>query len=195
MIILSLICGAQPAMELLFNPEYAEKLSSCGIYMVDSANEVYPMVMYYLGLPAESTKDEDLAKANAVLDSIRPYVTKFHSSEYINAMANGDACLTLGWSGDLFLAKARADEANAGVDIEYYIPEEGSLLWFDQLAILKNAQNIDEAYAFIDFLLDAKVNARAADYVEYATSNEAAFEFVDQDLLNDPTLYPSKEEL
>lgn len=182
-------------MELLFNPEYAEKLSSCGIYMVDSANEVYPMVMYYLGLPAESTKDEDLAKANAVLDSIRPYITKFHSSEYINAMANGDACLTLGWSGDLFLAKARADEANAGVDIEYYIPEEGSLLWFDQLAILKNAQNIDEAYAFIDFLLDAKVNARAADYVEYATSNEAAFEFVDQDLLNDPTLYPSKEEL
>lgn len=182
-------------MDLLFNPQYAEKLASCGIYVVDSANEIYPMVMYYLGLPAESTKDEDLAKANAVLESVRPYITKFHSSEYINAMANGDACLTLGWSGDLFLAKARADEANSGVEIEYFIPEEGSLLWFDQLAILKNAKNIDASYAFIDFLLDAKVNARAADYVEYATSNEAAFEFVDQDLLNDPTLYPSKEEL
>lgn len=183
------------SMELLFNPEYAEKLSSCGIYVVDSPSEFYPMVMRYLGLPAESTSDEDLAKANATLEAIRPYITKFHSSEYINAMANGDACLTLGWSGDLYLAKARAQEAGSGVEVEYFIPKEGGLLWFDQLAILKDAKNVDEAYAFIDFLLDAKVNARAADYVEYATSNEAAFEFIDQDLRNDPTLYPSQDEL
>lgn len=183
------------SMELLFNPEYASKLTSCGIYVVDSPSELYPMIMRYLGLSAESTSNEDLAKANEVLESIRPYITKFHSSEYINAMANGDACLTLGWSGDLYLAKSRAEEAGSGVEIEYFIPKEGGLLWFDQLAIVKNAKNVDEAYAFIDFLLDAKVNARAADYVEYATSNEAAFEFVNQDLLNDPTLYPSQEEL
>ncbi|WP_026878440.1 polyamine ABC transporter substrate-binding protein [Ignatzschineria larvae DSM 13226] len=183
------------SMELLFNPEYASKLASCGIYVIDSPSEFYPMLMRYLGLDPESTSDADLAKANEVLEGIRPYITKFHSSEYINAMANGDACLSLGWSGDLYLAKARAKEANAGVNIEYFIPKEGGLLWFDQLAILKNAKNVDEAYAFIDFLLDAKVNARAADYVEYATSNEAAFPYVNQELLNDKALYPSEETL
>ncbi len=183
------------SMELIFNPEYASKLASCGIYIIDTPSEVYPMLMRYLGLNPESTSDEDLAKANAVLENIRPYITKFHSSEYINAMANGDACLSLGWSGDLYLAKARAKEADAGVNIEYFIPKEGGLLWFDQLVILKDAKNVDEAYAFIDYLLDAKVNARAADYVEYATSNEAAFPYVNQELLNDEALYPSEETL
>ncbi len=183
------------SMELLFNPQYAKELASCGIYLIDSPSEYYPMAMRYLGYPADSTEEAHLDEADALLQGIRPYIKKFHSSEYINAMANGDACLALGWSGDLYLAKARAEESNSGIEIEYHVPKEGGLLWFDQLAILKNAKNVDEAYEFIDYLLDAKVNARAADYVEYATSNEAAFEFVNQDLLNDPSLYPPKEEL
>lgn len=181
------------SLELMFNPKYAEKLASCGIYMVDSPSETFPIVLRYLGLPPESTDDKDLAKVEEAFKQIRPYIKKFHSSEYINALANGDACLALGWSGDIYLAKARAEEFNPDIKIEYRIPKEGSLLWFDQFAILNDAKNVDEAYAFIDFLLDAKVNARAADYVEYSTSVEAAFPFVKPHLYNDPNLYPPEE--
>ncbi len=183
------------SLEILMNPKYASKLASCGIYMVDSPSETVPIFNMYLGIAPESTKKEDLDRLKNVLKEIRPYIKKIHSSEYISALANGDACLVLGWSGDVYLAKARAEEAKTDVDIQFFIPKEGGLIWFDQFAILKDSKNIDEAYQFIDFMLDAKNNAQAANYVEYATSNEAAFPFVRKDLIDDPVLYPSKNEL
>ncbi len=183
------------SLELIMNPKYAEKLASCGIYMIDSPSETLPVVNMYLGLPAESTDKADLEKAYGALKQIRPYIKKFHSSEYITALANGDACVALGWSGDIYLAKARAKEAKTNVDIQYFIPKEGSLVWFDQFTVLKDAPNKDEAYEFINFMLDPKNNARAANYVEYATSNEAAFPYVDEYLIKDEILYPSQEDL
>lgn len=191
--IASLIPGAPTdSLALMFDPQYAEKLSSCGIYMLDSPSEAFPMAFYYLGLSPESTSDEDLAKVEALFDGIRPYIKKFHSSEYINALANGDACIALAWSGDAYQAKTRAEEAGQGVQLDYFIPKEGAILWFDQFAILKDAQNIDGAYAFIDFMLDPENNARAANYVEYSTSNQGAFPYVEPYLLEDETLYPSE---
>lgn len=183
------------SLELLMNPKYAEKLASCGIYVLDSPSEVLPVINMYLGIPAESTRKEDLEKSYDALKKIRPYIKKFHSSEYITAVANGDACLALGWSGDVYLAKARAKEAGSKADIQYFIPKEGSLIWFDQFTILNDAPNKDEAYAFIDFMLEPENNARAANYVEYATSNKAAMSFVDDYLKNDSILYPSEDDL
>lgn len=183
------------SLELIMNPKYAEKLASCGIYMVDNPSEVLPVINMYLGIPAESTDQKDLDKAYDALKQIRPYIKKFHSSEYISALANGDACVAFGWSGDVYLARARAEEANTGVDIKYFVPKEGSLVWFDQFTILDDAPNKDEAYAFINFMLDPQNNARSANYVEYATSNEAAFPYVSEHLINDKILYPGQEDL
>lgn len=183
------------SLELLMNPKYAEKLANCGIYMLDSPSEVVPVINMYLGLPAETTKKEDMDKAYEALKKIRPYIKKFHSSEYITALANGDACLALGWSGDIYLAKARAKEAGSNVDIQYFIPKEGSLIWFDQFTILNDAPNKNEAYEFINFMLEPENNARAANYVEYATSNQAALPFVDDYLKNDSILYPDEADL
>lgn len=183
------------SLELLMNPKYAEKLASCGIYMIDSPSETLPVVNMYLGLPAESTDKADLDKAYDALKQIRPYIKKFHSSEYLTALANGDACIALGWSGDVYLAKARAKEAGTDVDIQYFIPKEGSLIWFDQFTVLNDAPNKAEAHEFINFMLDPENNARSANYVEYATSNEAAFPYVEDYLINDDILYPSEEDL
>lgn len=183
------------SLELIMNPKYAEKLASCGIYMLDNPSEVLPVINMYLGIPAESTEKADLAKAYDAMKQIRPYIKKFHSSEYITALANGDACVAFGWSGDVYLAKARAQEAGTNVDIQYFVPKEGSIVWFDQFTILNDAPNKDEAYQFINFMLEPENNARAANYVEYATSNEAAFPYVDEYLINDEILYPKQSEL
>ena len=120
---------------------------------------------------------------------------KFHSSEYISAMANGDACVAIGWSGDFFIAKNSAEEADRDNDIQYILPKEGTIVWFDEMVILKNAQNVDEAYEFINFMLDAKNSAKAANKIMFPMANEAAFEFLEPALRNNPILFPSEEAL
>lgn len=183
------------SMSLLFDPENAKALSSCGIYLLDTPTELFPMALTYLGLDPNSTHKADLDKAEALLKSIRPYVKKFHSSEYVNAIANGDACLVLGWSGDLYLAKSRAKEADNGVEIRYIIPKEGGLVGFDQLAILKDSPNKVNAYKLIDFLIDGKHNADITNYLDYATSNQAAMKYLKEELREDTALYPPKSEI
>ncbi|WP_417788285.1 polyamine ABC transporter substrate-binding protein [Stutzerimonas xanthomarina] len=175
---------------VLFEPENAKKLAGCGIALLDSPDEMIPAMLNYLGLDPNSTDPDDYAKAEAKLLEIRPYVRYFHSSKYISDLANGNICIAAGFSGDIFQAAARADEAGKGIDIAYTIPKEGGNLWFDMLAIPVDAQNVEEAHAFINYLLEPEVIASVSDYVGYANPNIKAGELMDQEVRNDPSVYP-----
>jgi putrescine transport system substrate-binding protein len=181
---------AKPNWDALFKPENAAKLKDCGIYMLDSPTDVIPSVLVYLGLDPNSTDAGDLAKAEEVLLAIRPYVRKFHSSEYINALANGDICIAIGFSGDVFQARDRAAEANAGVEVNFSIPDQGAQLAFDVFAVPADAKHVDEAHAFINFMMKPEVAAKATNYVYYANGNKASQPFLDKDVLEDPAIYP-----
>ncbi len=183
------------SLAALLDPQYAKQIAECGIYMLDSAAESAPILNMYLGQDPESTSKQDLENIEKMLAEIRPYIKKFHSSEYISAIANGDICMALGWSGDFFIAKNSALDAGRDNDIQYNIPKEGSIVWFDEMVILKDAKNIDEAYEFINFMLDAQNSARAANKIMFPTANEASFEFLDPALRDNPILFPSDESL
>lgn len=175
---------------VLFEPENIKKLSQCGVAFLDSADEMIPAMLNYLGLNPNSTNPDDYAKAEAKLLEVRPYVTYFHSSKYIGDLANGNICVAAGFSGDILQAADRAEEAGKGVDIAYAIPKEGANLWFDMLAIPADSANTDQALAFINYLLDPQVIAEVSDYVGYANPNTKAGELMDQDVRNDPSVYP-----
>ena len=176
--------------DLVMKPEIASKLKACGIYMLDSPEDLFPGILAYLGLNPDSKRNEDLTKAGDALFRIRGNVQKFHSSEYINALANGDICVAVGYSGDIIQAKLRAEEAKNGVEVSYVIPREGALMWFDNFAIPADAKNVAEAHAFIDFMLKPEIAAMNTNFVSYASGNLAAKQFVKPEILNDPGIYP-----
>ncbi len=179
--------------DLLFNPDNAAVLAACGIHVLDAPEEVIPAALNYLGLDGDSSDPADVEKAEAMLTAIRPHVRKFHSSEYINALANGDICLALGWSGDVLQARDRAAEAGNGVDIAYVIPQEGAQMWFDQMAIPADAPNPDGAHAFIDFMMRPQSAAKASNYVYYANGNIASQPLLNEDVIGDTAIYPDEE--
>ncbi|WP_092453083.1 polyamine ABC transporter substrate-binding protein [Pseudomonas sp. NFACC45] len=175
---------------MLFEPENIKKLSSCGVSFLDSGDEMIPAMLNYLGLDPNSQNPEDYKKAEAQLLKIRPYVTYFNSSKYISDLANGEICVAAGFSGDIFQARERAEEAKKGIEIAYVIPKEGANLWFDMLAIPRDASNAKEAHAFINYLLKPEVIAKVSDYVGYANPNPKAGELMDQDVRTDEAVYP-----
>lgn len=179
--------------DTVFNPEKIAKFKDCGIHILDAPDEIIPAAMNYLGLDPNTKNPDDFAKAEALLSSIRPYVQKFHSSEYINALANGDICLAVGWSGDVLQARDRADEADAGVSVAYSIPSEGALMWFDQMAIPVEAKNVEEAHTFLNYIMRPEVIAKATNYVYYANGNKASQPLLEEDLIQDPGVYPTEE--
>ena len=176
--------------DVFFNPEKLAKLADCGVYVLDSSSDIFPTTFKYLGINPESTSADDFAKAEEVLLKVRPYIRKFHSSEYINALANGDICLAIGWSGDVFQARDRAAEADQGVVVDYVIPNEGAEMWFDQMAIPADAKNVDEAHAFLNYLMKPEVIAKATNYVYFANGNKTSQEFIEKEILGDPAIYP-----
>jgi putrescine transport system substrate-binding protein len=178
---------------LLFDPKYAEKLSACGIHVLDSASEVFGVARNYLGLDPNSESKDDLAKATELWMSVRPYVQKFHSSEFINALANGDICMAFGYSGDILQAQSRAEEAGNGVVIDYVIPKEGTMVWFDMMSIPVDAPHPENAHAFINFILEPPITADISNYVWYANANAKATELVIEDVRDNPGVYPSAE--
>ncbi len=180
---------------MLFEPENIKKLSACGVAFLDSPDEMLPAVLNYMGLDPNSTNPADYKKAEAKLMAVRPYVTYFHSSKYISDLANGDICVAAGFSGDVFQAKSRAEEAGKGVQVAYAIPKEGGNLWFDMLAIPKDAGNLKEAHAFINYLLKPEVIAQVSDYVGYANPNPKAGDLMDQSVRTDAAVYPPQEVL
>jgi putrescine transport system substrate-binding protein len=174
----------------VFEPQNIKKLHACGVAFLDSADEMMPTVLNYMGLNANSTNPEDYKKAEAKLLAVRPYVTYFHSSKYIADLANGDICIAIGFSGDMFQAKARAEEAGKGMNIAYSIPKEGGALWFDMLAIPKDAANVKEAHAFINYLLKPEVIAQVSDSVGYANPNPGSDKLMEQSIRTDESVYP-----
>jgi len=183
------------SLELAFNPENMEKLAECGVQFLDAPIEMVPAALIYAGLDPDAKDEESLAKAEAVLSAVRPYVQKFHSSEYISALANGDICVAFGWSGDILQARDRAWEADNGVEIAYNAPVEGALMWFDQMAIPVDAPNPEGAHAFLNFILDAENMATASNYVYYANGNEASIPLLLEDVIGDPSIYPDEATL
>lgn len=175
---------------LLFDPKYASKLKDCGIYVLDAADDALPSALAYLGLDPNSSKQEDLDKAKALYDKVRPYIRKFHSSENINALANGDICLTMIYSGDAGIAATRADEAKNGVNIKYVIPKEGAQLWFDTMAMPKDAPDKDEAYAFMNYVLQPKVMAKVSNVVTYPNAVTGSLDYINDDVKSDPNTFP-----
>jgi putrescine transport system substrate-binding protein len=152
-----------------------------------------PTVLNYLGEQPNSFDEAVIDKAAQVMDGVRTHLRYYHSSQYINDLANGDICVAVGWSGDVFQARDRADEAGNGVVIDYVIPKEGGIMWFDMMAIPKDAKNVDEAYALIDYLLKPDVMADIQNYVTYASANTAALPMVDEEIRNNPAVYPPEE--
>jgi putrescine transport system substrate-binding protein len=183
------------SLALIFDPANAEKLAACGIHMLDAPDEVIPATLKFLGEDPDSQDAAVIEKTEAVLMGVRPYIQKFNSSEYINALANGDICVAFGWSGDILQARDRAAEANNGVEIEYNAPKEGALMWFDMMAIPVDAPNAEGAHKFLDFIMNAENMAAASNYVYYANGNKASQEFLAEDVIGDPAIYPSEEAL
>jgi len=175
---------------VLFEPDNIKKLNSCGVAFLDSADEMLPTVLNYMGLNANSTNPDDYQKAEAKLLAVRPYVTYFHSSKYISDLANGDICVAVGFSGDIFQAKARAAEARKGVNVAYAIPKEGGALWFDMLAIPKDSANVKQAHAFINYVLKPEVIAQVSDAVGYANPNPGSDKLMEQSIRSNQSVYP-----
>ena len=181
------------SLDILFKPENIAKLKDCGVTVLDTPSEVIPIALNYLGEDPNSIDPAVIQKAADLLGTIRPNITNFHSSQYIDALANGDICLVLGWSGDIIQARDRAAEAGNGVNIAYAIPREGAPLWFDMLAIPKDAKNMDAAYAYINNLLDPQVMANNSNYVSYPNAVPASKALMQESITSDPTIYPPPE--
>jgi putrescine transport system substrate-binding protein len=177
----------------VFEPANLEKLKGCGVAFLDTPSEIIPPVLNYLGEDPNSFDEAVIQKGVDRLKELRPHITYFHSSQFINDLANGDICVAVGWSGDIIQAQTRAAEADKGVDVAYVIPEEGAPMWFDMLAVPKDARNIDNAYLFLDYLMRPEVMAGIQNYVAYASGNQAALPYVDTAILEDPGIYPSEE--
>ena len=181
--------------ELIFNPDNLSKLAECGVHMLDAPAEMIPAALKYIGEDPDSHDPEVIEKTEPVFMAIRPYIQKFHSSEYINALANGDICVAVGWSGDILQARDRAAEADNGVEVAYNAPKEGAQMWFDQMAIPVDAPNPDSAHVFLNFIMDAENMAAASNYVYYANGNKASQDHLIEDVIGDPAIYPSSEAL
>jgi putrescine transport system substrate-binding protein len=183
------------SLDIIFKPEIAAKFKDCGIYVLDSPEDIIPPALNYLGLDPNSSNPDDLKKAEDLLLKIRPYIKKFHSSEYINALANGDICMALGWSGDILQAASRAKDAKNGQVIKYNIPKEGTQMWFDMMAIPADAKNVEEAHIFLNYLNKPEVMAKASNFISYANGNLASQKFIDEEILKNPAVYPDADTL
>jgi putrescine transport system substrate-binding protein len=184
--------GKIDTWDILFKPENLVKFRDCGVHLLDSSDDILAAALYYLGLDPNSANEADLQKAADLIMKIRPYVRKFHSSEYLNALASGEICLVVGFSGDIKQSQKRAAEARNGVEIVYAIPKEGAQLWFDNLAMPRDARNVAEAEEFINYLQRLEVAATNTNFISYANGNLASQKFIDKALLDDKSVYPDE---
>lgn len=175
---------------LVLDPAVASKVAKCGISILDSPAEMLRGVYSYMGKDPNSQSPEDLAAAEQILLKIRPFVRNINSSEYIEALANGDLCIAVGYNGDVMQSRDRAREANKGIDIKYVVPKEGSIVWFDILAIPKDAPNPESAYVFMNYMMDPQVIANISNLKRYANANAAAMPLVLPAVKDDPGIYP-----
>jgi putrescine transport system substrate-binding protein len=178
---------------MFYDPKVVSKFADCGVSLLDAPSEVLGTVLIYLGKDANSEKPEDLAAVEAVLKAVRPYIKNFHSSAYIEQLANGEICLALGWSGDVLQASTRAADAKKPFTISYNIPKEGAVMFFDQMAIPKDAKHPKNAHLFINYLLRPEIAAKNSSYISYANANKASTPLVDAAVTSNPNVYPPAE--
>ena len=181
--------------DLVFNPEYTSRLKQCGISYLDSAAEIYPMVLNYMGKNPNSSETADIKAATEVLKKNRPYIKRFTSSGFIDDLARGDTCVTIGFGGDLNIAKRRAEEAGGKEKIRVMMPKEGVGIWVDSFVIPKDAKHVANAHAYINDFLDPEVAAKNGNFVTYAPSSKPAQELMDEEFRNDNTIFPTDEDL
>lgn len=184
--------AALGSLDAVFNPDKLAKFKDCGVHMLDSADDVLPAALTYLKLEPNSTRQADLEKAAELVGKVRPSVRKFHSSEYLNALAAGEICLVFGWSGDIKQAQNRAEEAKNGVEIRYVIPREGAQMFFDNLAIPADANNVAEAHELINYLYRPDVAAKNSDFLSYANGNLGSQKLISKKVAEDRTIYPDE---
>jgi len=178
---------------LIFDPNTAERLADCGISLLDDPTEVFSAALVYLGKDPNSTDKADLDAATELLQKVRPYIRYFHSSQYINDLANGDLCVAHGYSGDILQARDRAVEANNNVEVVLTIPREGAVVFVDVMAIPADAPHPHNAHRLIDFLMRPEVIAQITNYVGYANAIPASLPLLDEEVRNDPGIFPSQE--
>jgi len=183
------------AWDLVFKPEYISKLKGCGVSFLDSPTDVVPAALHYLGKPAFSRTAADYTAVPALLKTIRPYVTLFSSSGYINDMANGSICVALGWSGDINIARQRAIDGKTGQKIEALIPKTGGVLFFDTMVIPADAPHPDNAHKFINYILRPEVHAGLTNKVFYANPNKESRKFIKPEVASNPTVFPTEAEM
>ncbi len=181
--------------DFLFKEENISRLQQCGVAVLNNPTEVFATVLNYLGLDPNSTNQNDYAQAGKLLMKIRPYIRYFHSSQYISDIASGDVCVVFGWSGDILQGSNSAKEANNGVEINYIVPKEGALVWYDMMAIPADAEHVDNAYKYINYILEPKVIADISNYTSYSNAVAPALELVDESIANNPNITIPEEKL
>jgi putrescine transport system substrate-binding protein len=181
------------SMNIVFDPKIISKFKDCGVSVLDAPSDVVSVALAFLGKDPNSQDPADLKLVEERLMAIRPYIRMIHSSQYIDALANGEICLAFGWSGDVLQARDRAEEAGQGNVIKYAVPKEGTIIWFDMYAIPADAPHPDTAHAFINFMMTPEVAAANSNFVNFATGNAASLPLVDEAVRNDPGIYPPPE--
>jgi len=182
------------AWDLVFNADYASKLKSCGVAVLDTPSEIMPLALNYLGKDPHSKNADDYKAAAAMLKKIRPSVTRFvgSGSDYIDQMAKGQICAVVGWSGDIMIAKDKSQKAKKPQNLEVLLPKQGGLLFFDTMAIPKDAKHPDNAHKFINYILRPEVHASLTNTVFYANPNKASLKFVQPELAKNPAVFPDE---
>ena len=180
--------------DVIFNPEIIGKFAQCGVAFLDAPSEVFKAALFYLGLDP-NTKDPKHYQGQAfdLLVGVRPFIRYFHSSKYINDLANGEICLVFGWNGDILQAGQRAKESGNNIDIDYQIPNQGAQMWVDMMAIPKDAPNSDNAHLFLNHILKPENIAKISNQVQFANPNKTSKIMLDQDILGNPGIYPNEE--
>jgi putrescine transport system substrate-binding protein len=181
------------SLDMLFKPEIIARFADCGVTLLDSAEDVLQLALNYLHLDPNTTRKEDYQRAEQLILAVRPYVRAFDSTEYMNGLANKEFCISMSWSGDYAAARARAKAAGVGVNLAFTVPKEGAGGSFDALLIPAGAPHPQAAHQFLEFMLQPQVIASVTNYIHYANDNLAANAYVDPQILNDPSVYPTPE--
>ena len=179
--------------DVLFDPDVIAKVADCGVSLLDSPSDIFPMVLAYLGRDPNAVDAENVAAAEAQLDLIRPYVRYFNSTKMISDLPNKEVCVAMSWSGDYAQASARAEEAGIDIDLRYTMPKEGSALWVDGMFIPTDAPHARNAYLFIDYIMRPEVTASISNYIFYANANKSSQPLLNPRVANDPGIYPDEE--
>jgi putrescine transport system substrate-binding protein len=179
--------------KLVFDPNVVKNFKKCGVAVLDSATEMYSMTLAALGKDPNSQTAEDLEAATNALMTLRPNIRYADTQRMISDLANGEICLAVGYNGDLLQARDRAEENKTGHEIKYVIPKEGTIIWFDSYLIPKDAPHPKNAHVFINYMLRPEVIAAVTNFVNYPNGNAAATQFVNKEVLDDPSVYPPQE--